>query len=92
MYLVAGHMTSSVFLEFLMSLWSHMIFETYYPPTIVLGYLVVVLSCASLFEAALKGMAKWRAKKTSAASIVSLPAANEEDEVANCWAKPPVHP
>ena len=87
MYLVAGHMTSSVFLEFLMSLWSHMIFETYYPPTIVLGYLVVVLSCASLFEAALKGMAKWRAKKTSAASIVSLPAANEEDEVANLLGK-----
>lgn len=81
-YLVAGHLTSAVFLEFLMSLWSNMIFETYYPPTIVFGYLVVVLSCASLFVAALKGMAKWRAKKTSAASIVSLPAANEEDEVA----------
>lgn len=40
-----------------------MIFETYYPPTIVLGYLVVVLSCASLFEAVLKGMTKWREKK-----------------------------
>lgn len=64
-----------------------MIFETYYPPTIVLGYLVVVLSCASLFEAVLKGMTKWRAKKTSAASIVSLPAANEEDEVANLLGK-----
>lgn len=87
MYLVAGHMTFSLFLEFLMSLWSHMIFETYYPPTIVLGYLVVALSCASLFEAALKGIAKWRAKKTSAASIVSLPAANEEDEVANLLGK-----
>lgn len=86
MYLVAGHLTSAVFLEFLMSLWSNMIFETYYPPTIVLSYLVV-LSCASLFEAGLKGMAEWRAKKTSAASIVSLPAANEEDEVANLLGK-----
>ena len=87
MYLVAGHMTFSLFLEFLMSLWSHMIFETYYPPTIVLGYLVVVLSCGSLFEAALKGMAKWRAKTTSAMSIENLPAANEEDEVANLLGK-----
>ena len=87
MYLVAGHMTFSLFLEFLMSLWSHMIFETYYPPTIVLGYLVVVLSCASLFEAALKGEAKWRAKTTSAMSIENLPAANEEDEVANLLGK-----
>lgn len=87
MYLVAGHMTFSLFLEFLMSLWSHMIFETYYPPTIVLGYLVVVLSCASLFEAALKGMAKWRAKTTSAMSIENLPAANEEDEVASLLGK-----
>ena len=87
MYLVAGHMTFSLFLEFLMSLWSHMIFETYYPPTIVLGYLVVVLLSAALFEAALKGMAKWRAKTTSAASIDILPAANEEDEVANLLGK-----
>lgn len=87
MYLVAGHMTFSLFLEFLMSLWSHMIFETYYPPTIVLGYLVVVLSCASLFEAALKGEAKWRAKTTSAMSIENLPAANEEDEVASLLGK-----
>lgn len=87
MYLVAGHMTFSLFLEFLMSLWSDMIFETYYPPTIVLGYLVVVLLSASLFEAGLRGMTKWRAKKTSAASIVSLPAANEEDEVANLLGK-----
>lgn len=87
MYLVSGHLTSSLFLEFLMSLWSHMIFEAYYPPTIVLGYLVVVLLSASLFEAVLKGMTKWRAKKTSAASIVSLPAANEEDEVANLLGK-----
>lgn len=87
MYFVAGHLTSSLFLEFLMSLWSHMIFEAYYPPTIVLGYLVVVLSCASLFEAVLKGMTKWRAKKTSAASSDNLPAANEEDEVANLLGK-----
>ena len=87
MYLVAGHMTFSLFLEFLMSLWSHMIFETYYPPTIVLGYLVVVLLSASLFEAALKGMAKWRAKTTSVAPIDNLPAANEEDEVANLLGK-----
>ena len=83
MYLVAGHLTSALFLEFLMSLWSNMIFETYYPPTIVLGYLVVVLLSASLFEAALKGMAKWRAKTTSAMSIENLPAANEEDEAAS---------
>lgn len=87
MYLVAGHMTFSLFLEFLMSLWSNMIFETYYPPTIVLGYLVVVLLSASLFEAALKGMAKWRAKTTSAMSIENLPAANEEDEVASLLGK-----
>lgn len=87
MYLVAGHMTFSLFLEFLMSLWSHMIFETYYPPTIVLGYLVVVLLSASLFEAVLKGMAKWRAKTTSAMSIENLPAANEEDEVASLLGK-----
>lgn len=87
MYLVAGHMTFSLFLEFLMSLWSHMIFETYYPPTIVLGYLVVVLLSGSLFEAALKGMAKWRAKTTSAMSIENLPAANEEDEVASLLGK-----
>ena len=87
MYLVAGHLTSSLFLEFLMSLWSHMILEVYYPPTIVLGYLAVVLLSASLFETALGGMTKWRAKKTSAASIVSLPAANEEDEVANLLGK-----
>lgn len=86
-YLVAGHMTFSLFLEFLMSLWSHMIFETYYPPTIVLGYLVVVLLSASLFEAALKGMAKWHAKTTSVAPIDNLPAANEEDEVANLLGK-----
>lgn len=87
MYLVSGHLTSSLFLEFLMSLWSHMIFEAYYPPTIVLGYLVVVLLSASLFEAALKDMTKWRAKKTSAASSDNLPAANEEDEVANLLCK-----
>lgn len=87
MYLVAGHLTSALFLEFLMSLWSHMIFETYYPPTIVLGYLAVVLSCASLFEAGLKGMTKWRAKPTSATSIDNLPAANKEDEVANLLGK-----
>lgn len=87
MYLVAGHMTSSLFLEFLMSLWSHMIFETYYPPTIVLGYLVVVLLSADLFEAALKGIAKWRAKTTSASSVDNLPAANEEDTVANLLGK-----
>lgn len=87
MYLVSGHLTSSLFLEFLMSLWSHMIFEAYYPPTIVLGYLVVVLLSASLFEAALKDMTKWRAKKTSAASSDNLPAANEEDEVANLLRK-----
>jgi|GEM_PF-3498551 len=87
MYLVAGHMTFSLFLEFLMSLWSHMIFETYYPPTIVLGYLVVVLLSAALFGAALKGIAKWCAKTTSAASIDNLPAANEEGEVANLLGK-----
>lgn len=87
MYLVAGHLTSALFLEFLMSLWSNMIFETYYPPTIVLGYLVVVLLSASLFEAALKGMAKWRAKTTSAMSNENLPAANEEDEVASLLGK-----
>ena len=87
MYLVAGHMTFSLFLEFLMSLWSNMIFETYYPPTIMLGYLVVVLLSASLFEAGLKGMTKWRAKPTSATSIDNLPAANKEDEVANLLGK-----
>ena len=87
MYLVAGHMTFSLFLEFLMSLWSHMIFETYYPPTIVLGYLVVVLLSASLFEAALKAAAKWHTRTVSSASIDSLPAANEEDEVANLLGK-----
>ena len=87
MYLVAGHLTSSLFLEFLMSLWSHMIFETYYPPAIVLGYLAVVLLCASLFEAALKAAAKWHTRTVSSASIDSLPAANEEDEVANLLGK-----
>ena len=87
MYLVAGHLTSSLFLEFLMSLWSHMILEVYYPPTIVLGYLAVVLLSASLFETALGGMTKWRAKTTSTASSDNLPAANEEDEVANLLGK-----
>lgn len=87
MYLVAGHLMFSLFLEFLMSLWSNMIFETYYPPAMVFGYLAVVLLCASLFEAVLKGMTKWRAKTTPAASIDSLPAANEEDEVANLLGK-----
>lgn len=87
MYLVAGHLTSSLFLEFLMSLWSHMILEAYYPPTILLGYLAVVLLSAALFETALGGMTKWRAKSTSTASSDNLPAANEEDEVANLLGK-----
>lgn len=86
-YLVAGHLTFSLFLEFLMSLWSHMIFEMYYPPTAVFGYLAVVLLCASIFEVTARGVFKRRAKMAPPVLIENSTARNEEDEVANLLGK-----